>query len=105
LNKFIQASKANFGNKSGGGGVGAASKAPKAAMGKANGGKGGNDEPGAGEEPGGGGTVRYVTLPLEAHGYAARETTEHVLYEMINWFDKYVKNAAPRRPVAQKSEQ
>ncbi|MGB8509751.1 MAG: prolyl oligopeptidase family serine peptidase [Pyrinomonadaceae bacterium] len=45
---------------------------------------------------GNGGTVRYVTLPLEAHGYAARETTEHVLYEMLNWFDKYVKNAPPR---------
>ncbi len=43
-----------------------------------------------------GGTVRLVTLPLEAHGYAARETTEHVLYEMIGWFDKYVKNAPPR---------
>ncbi|HKP72648.1 MAG TPA: prolyl oligopeptidase family serine peptidase, partial [Pyrinomonadaceae bacterium] len=43
-----------------------------------------------------GGTVRLVMLPLEAHGYAARETTEHVLYEMINWFDKYVKNAPPR---------
>ncbi|HVF45157.1 MAG TPA: prolyl oligopeptidase family serine peptidase [Pyrinomonadaceae bacterium] len=54
---------------------------------------------------GNGATVRYVTLPLEAHGYAARETTEHVLYEMINWFDKYVKNASPRRPVAQKAEQ
>jgi dipeptidyl aminopeptidase/acylaminoacyl peptidase len=48
-----------------------------------------------------GATVRYVTLPLEAHGYAARETTEHVLYEMINWFDKYVKNAGPRRPEGQ----
>ncbi|HYN24156.1 MAG TPA: prolyl oligopeptidase family serine peptidase [Pyrinomonadaceae bacterium] len=43
-----------------------------------------------------GGTVRLVTLPLEAHGYAGRETIEHVLYEMINWFDKYVKNAPPR---------
>ncbi|MFL6335788.1 MAG: S9 family peptidase [Pyrinomonadaceae bacterium] len=47
-----------------------------------------------------GATVRYVTLPLEAHGYAARETTEHVLWEMINWFDKYVKNAPPRNPGA-----
>jgi dipeptidyl aminopeptidase/acylaminoacyl peptidase len=46
---------------------------------------------------GNGGTVRYVTLPLEAHGYNARESTEHVLYEMINWFDKYVKNAPPRK--------
>ncbi|MEP6921767.1 MAG: prolyl oligopeptidase family serine peptidase [bacterium] len=45
---------------------------------------------------GNGGTVRLVTLPLEAHGYAGRETIEHVLYEMISWFDKYVKNAPPR---------
>jgi dipeptidyl aminopeptidase/acylaminoacyl peptidase len=45
---------------------------------------------------GNGGTVRLVMLPLEAHGYAARETIEHVLYEMISWFDKYVKNAPPR---------
>ncbi|MCA1641454.1 MAG: prolyl oligopeptidase family serine peptidase [Acidobacteria bacterium] len=45
---------------------------------------------------GNGGTVRLVMLPLEAHGYQARETTEHVLYEMINWFDRYVKHAPPR---------
>jgi dipeptidyl aminopeptidase/acylaminoacyl peptidase len=43
-----------------------------------------------------GATVRYVTLPNEAHGYAARETLLHVLAERINWFDKYVKNAQPR---------
>ncbi|HVF22904.1 MAG TPA: prolyl oligopeptidase family serine peptidase, partial [Pyrinomonadaceae bacterium] len=43
-----------------------------------------------------GATVRLVMLPHEAHGYAGRESVEHVLYEMINWFDKYVKNAAPR---------
>ncbi|MBA3322726.1 MAG: S9 family peptidase, partial [Pyrinomonadaceae bacterium] len=43
-----------------------------------------------------GGTVRYVVLPLESHGYAARESTEHTLYEMLNWFDKHVKNAGPR---------
>lgn len=42
---------------------------------------------------GNGGTARLVMLPLEAHGYAARESTEHTLWEMINWFDKYVKNA------------
>ncbi len=45
---------------------------------------------------GNGKTVRYVTLPLEAHGYAARESNLHVLYEWINWFDKYVKNARPK---------
>jgi dipeptidyl aminopeptidase/acylaminoacyl peptidase len=43
-----------------------------------------------------GGTARLVMLPFEAHGYRAKETTEHVLYEMVNWFDKYVKNAKPR---------
>jgi dipeptidyl aminopeptidase/acylaminoacyl peptidase len=43
-----------------------------------------------------GATVRYVTLPNEAHGYAARETLLHVLAERINWFDKYVKNAPVR---------
>lgn len=40
---------------------------------------------------GNGGNVRYVTLPLEAHGYAARESVEHTLFEMIRWFGKYVK--------------
>jgi len=45
---------------------------------------------------GSGATVRLVMLPHEAHGYAGRESIEHVLYEMINWFDKYVKNAPPR---------
>ena len=41
-------------------------------------------------------TVRYVTLPSEAHGYAARETLLDVLAERINWFDRYVKSAGPR---------
>ncbi len=43
-----------------------------------------------------GGSVRLVILPLESHGYSARESTEHTLYEMMSWFDKYVKNAGPR---------
>ena len=43
-----------------------------------------------------GGTTRLVILPLESHGYAARESVEHTLYEMVSWFDRYVKNAAPR---------
>jgi len=43
-----------------------------------------------------GATVRYVTLPFEAHGYAGRETLLHILAERISWFDKYVKNAPPR---------
>lgn len=47
---------------------------------------------------GNGGTARLVMLPLESHGYAARESVEHTLFEMISWFDKHVKNARPRSP-------
>jgi dipeptidyl aminopeptidase/acylaminoacyl peptidase len=39
-----------------------------------------------------GATVRLVMLPHESHGYRARESILHVLAEMIEWFDKYVKN-------------
>ncbi|MBZ5537574.1 MAG: prolyl oligopeptidase family serine peptidase [Acidobacteriia bacterium] len=42
---------------------------------------------------GNGGTVRYVQLPFEAHGYQARESIEDVLYEMITFFNKYVRDA------------
>lgn len=45
---------------------------------------------------GAGATVRLVMLPHEAHGYTGRESIEHVLFEMINWFDKYVKHAPSR---------
>ena len=43
-----------------------------------------------------GATVRFVLLPSESHGYAARESVLHTLAEMIEWFDRYVKNATPR---------
>ena len=43
-----------------------------------------------------GGTARLVMLPLESHAYEARESIEHALWEMTNWFDRYVKEA-PRR--------
>ncbi len=39
-----------------------------------------------------GGTVRLVLLPFESHGYSARESVLHVLAEMLEWADKYVKN-------------
>ena len=44
-----------------------------------------------------GATVRYVTLPHEAHGYAARESILHTIAEMLNWLDKYVKNAPAKK--------
>jgi len=41
-----------------------------------------------------GGTVRFVLLPLESHGYAGRESVLHMLWEMNNWLNTYVKNGA-----------
>ncbi|MBI2686492.1 MAG: S9 family peptidase [Acidobacteria bacterium] len=41
---------------------------------------------------GNGGTVRFVLLPYESHGYSGRESVEHTLAEMVEWFDKHVKN-------------
>lgn len=40
---------------------------------------------------GSGGTARMVLLPYEDHGYRARESIEHVLWEQLRWFDKYLK--------------
>ena len=42
---------------------------------------------------GSGGTARLVLLPFEDHGYRSRESVEHVLWEQLEWFDAYVKNA------------
>ncbi len=39
-----------------------------------------------------GATVRLVMLPKESHGYSARESVLHVLWEQDQWLDKYVKN-------------
>jgi dipeptidyl aminopeptidase/acylaminoacyl peptidase len=44
-----------------------------------------------------GGTVRFVLLPLEAHGYAARESVLHMYWEMNNWLNTYVKNPQPAK--------
>lgn len=40
---------------------------------------------------GNGGTARLVMLPYEGHGYAAEESNLHVLAEMAEWLDKYLK--------------
>ncbi|AMM52513.1 aminoacyl peptidase [Rufibacter sp. DG15C] len=39
-----------------------------------------------------GATTRYVVLPSESHGYAAKESIMHMLWEMDQWLEKYVKN-------------
>jgi dipeptidyl aminopeptidase/acylaminoacyl peptidase len=41
---------------------------------------------------GNGGTARLVFLPFESHGYAAKENILHMLWEMDQWLEKYVKN-------------
>lgn len=38
-----------------------------------------------------GGTTRLVMLPFEDHGYSARESVEHVLWEQLRWFDIHLK--------------
>ena len=39
-----------------------------------------------------GAVARLVMLPHESHGYRARESILHMLYEMNSWMEKHVKN-------------
>jgi dipeptidyl aminopeptidase/acylaminoacyl peptidase len=39
-----------------------------------------------------GAVTRLVFLPHESHGYRARESILHVMWETYNWLEKYVKN-------------
>lgn len=39
-----------------------------------------------------GATVRLVMLPKESHGYRAKESIMHMLWEQDQWLEKYVKN-------------
>lgn len=39
-----------------------------------------------------GATVRLVVLPKESHGYKAKESILHLLWEQDQWLEKYVKN-------------
>lgn len=45
-----------------------------------------------------GGTVRYVVLPYESHGYSAKENILHLLWEQDQWLEKWVKNADKNKP-------
>jgi hypothetical protein len=36
-----------------------------------------------------GGVTRLVVLPHESHGYSARESVMHTLYEMDRWMETY----------------
>ena len=43
-----------------------------------------------------GATARLVFLPKESHGYRARESVLHMLWEQASWLDSYVKSAPPQ---------
>ncbi|OAA74043.1 peptidase S9 prolyl oligopeptidase [Cordyceps fumosorosea ARSEF 2679] len=47
---------------------------------------------------GNGGTAKLVMLPHEPHHYEAKESHEHVIHEMLAWFDKYLKYPAEAQP-------
>ena len=48
-----------------------------------------------------GAIARLVMLPHESHGYAARESVMHTLWEQHQWLERHVKNAAPRMETTQ----
>jgi dipeptidyl aminopeptidase/acylaminoacyl peptidase len=39
-----------------------------------------------------GAKARLVMLPLESHGYRARESVLHMLWEQDRWLEKYLKD-------------
>ena len=41
-------------------------------------------------------TARLVMLPHESHGYRARESVMHTIWETHRWLEMFVKNAPPR---------
>ncbi|TYB76938.1 alpha/beta hydrolase family protein [Bizionia myxarmorum] len=47
-----------------------------------------------------GAPVRLVMLPRESHGYSAKESILHMLWEQDEWLETYVKN----KPVVEKKE-
>ncbi|MET0299123.1 MAG: prolyl oligopeptidase family serine peptidase [Flavitalea sp.] len=49
-----------------------------------------------------GGTVRFVSLPYESHGYAGKENILHMLWEQNQWLETYVKN--PQKTDATQSD-
>ena len=42
-----------------------------------------------------GATTRLVMFPKESHGYRAKETILHLIWEQDQWLEKYVKNRKP----------
>lgn len=47
-------------------------------------------------------TARLVLLPHESHGYRARESVMHTIWETHRWLEMFVKNAPPREVALEK---
>jgi len=45
-----------------------------------------------------GAEARLVRLPAEGHGYRARESVGHVLWELATWCDRHLKGVEPTAP-------
>lgn len=50
-----------------------------------------------------GATARLVMLPKESHGYSAKESVLHVIWEQDQWLEKYVKNKEMTKNAVQTS--
>ena len=48
-----------------------------------------------------GGPARLVMLPKESHGYRAKESIMHVLWEQDAWLEEHVKNRDPLETTVQ----
>lgn len=48
-----------------------------------------------------GATTKLVFLPYESHGYTAKESPLHRLWEMNGWLDTYVNNPKPAASASQ----
>jgi dipeptidyl aminopeptidase/acylaminoacyl peptidase len=51
-----------------------------------------------------GATVRLVMLPKESHGYTAKESIMHMLWEQDQWLEKHVKNKGEEEEPISNSE-
>jgi dipeptidyl aminopeptidase/acylaminoacyl peptidase len=51
-----------------------------------------------------GAPVRLVMLPKESHGYRAKESIMHMLWEQDQWLDKYVKNRVEKEEPIENTE-
>ena len=51
-----------------------------------------------------GATARLVILPYESHGYRARESLLHMLWEQQEWLDRYVRHAGDAATAASRED-